>query len=180
MASYDFAPAGKDYPGPEPGDLILVENGYWTSRVIKWGQKFRYSPEAARYSHVAVVYDYEGSIVEALGGGVEKRHLSVYRDVPYYIVKVRAGELDRRQVIRFLDSVLAARWKYGYLTIASVALTLLTGMSLTFGRAQTAICSGLAASALVRCGEVFDVPPEQMTPAALARHFSIPIANDDR
>ncbi|MDP9476550.1 MAG: hypothetical protein M3R38_12855 [Actinomycetota bacterium] len=175
MASYDFAPAGEEVVAPEPGDLLLVENDYWTSRIIKFGQKLRYPPEAARYSHVAVFYDERGHIIEALGQGVEKRHVSVYSCVPYYVVRVGAGSGDRRQVIAFLDSVLGARWKYGYLTIASVALTLLTGMSLTFGKAQTAICSGLAASCLVRCGEIFDVPPEQMTPAALAKHFDVSI-----
>ena len=174
-ARYLYAPAGVESALPEPGDIILTHNPYWTSRIIRFGQRLRYDNAHAFYNHVAVAYDSQGTIVEALGHGVEKRHISVYEDTPYYVVKTGAGSGDRRQVVNFLDSVLEARCAYDYLTLASVALTLLTGFSVTFGRSQTAICSGLAASCLVRCGEIFPVPPEQVTPAGLAEHFGIPI-----
>lgn len=172
---YLFAPAGTEAATPEPGDLILTHNPYWTSRIIRFGQRLRYDRAHAFYNHVAVVYDSRGTIVEALGGGVEKRHISVYRDTPYYVVRVGAGSGDRRQVVNFLDAVLDAKWRYGFLTIASVALTLLSGYSVVFARSGTAICSGLAAEALTRCGEIFDKPPAFVIPADLARHFGVPI-----
>ena len=174
-ARYLYAPAGVESALPEPGDIVLTHNPYWTSRIIRFGQRLRYDKAHAFYNHVAVAYDSRGTIVEALGNGVVKRPISVYEDTPYYVIRVRAGSGDRRQVVNFLDAVLKARWRYGYLTIASVALTLLTGYSLVFARAGTAICSGLAAEALTRCGEVFEKPPAFMVPADLARHFGVPI-----
>ena len=179
MAEYLYAPAGTESHTPEPGDLILTHNPYWTSRIIRFGQRLRYPAEAAFYNHVAVAYDSRGTIVEALGGGVEKRHISAYEGTPYYVVKIGAGSGDRRQVVNFLDAVLEARWRYGYLTILSVALTLLTGYSLVFARSGTAICSGLASEALTRCGEVFEKPPAFMVPADLARHFGVPIGRGE-
>jgi hypothetical protein len=174
-ARVDYAPAGREAEAPELGDLILTHNPYWTSRIIRLGQRLRYDEAHAFYNHVAVVYDSQGSIVEALGGGVKKRHISVYEDTPYYVVRIGAGSGDRRQVVNFLDAVLEARWRYGFLTIASVALTLLSGYSVVFARSGTAICSGLAAEALTRCGEIFDKPPAFVIPADLARHFGVPL-----
>ncbi len=78
-------------------------------------------------------------------------------------------------MMAFADSVLNTddRTEYGWPTILSIILTLLTGSRLVFGMAGTAICSGFVAEALVRAGEIFDKPPSHMLPADLASHYEI-------
>ena len=73
----------------------------------------------------------------------------------------------------FAESVLSApyRTQYGWLTIASIVLTLLTNSKLVFGMVGTAICSGFVAQALVRTGIIFDKPPSNMMPADLAQKY---------
>lgn len=175
MARHFYAPAGTDATTFEPGDFLLTRGDYWSSRIIRLGQRFRFPKEFARYNHAALVLDSNGSIVEALGQGIVKRHVSEYRPKNYYLVKIEASDEDREQIVRYAESVLEARYRYGWLTIVSVGLSLLTGSSLVFARASTAICSGFVSDALVRAGYVFPKPPAFMVPADLAEFFDIPI-----
>ncbi len=175
MARYLFAPVGVESEIPEPGDFILTSGDYWSSKLIRWGQHLRFDAQFARYNHAALVIGHDGELAEALGQGVVESHVSKYRPEDYYVVKVGASEEDQEQIVRYAEAVLAARYRYGWLTIVSVTLTLLTGSSLVFGMAGTAICSGFVASGLVRAGYIFPVPPDHMTPADLADFFSVPI-----
>jgi hypothetical protein len=63
------------------------------------------------------------------------------------------------------------RTQYGWLTIASIILTLLTNSRIVFGMIGTAVCSGFVAEALVRTGIIFDKPPSHMMPADLAQKY---------
>lgn len=175
MASYLFAAVGVESDTPEPGDFILTRGDFVFSKLIRLGQRLRYSKAHARYNHAALVIGHDGELAEALGQGVVESHISKYRPENYFVVKVRASPEDQEQIVRYAEAVLAARYRYGWLTIVSVGLSLLTGSSLVFGRAGTAICSGFVASGLVRAGYIFPVPPEHMTPADLADFFSVPI-----
>ncbi|MDP9479522.1 MAG: hypothetical protein M3R38_28275 [Actinomycetota bacterium] len=177
MASYDFAPAGIGAAKPEPGDFLLTRGDYWSSKIIRLGQRLRYSKAHSYYNHAALVIDDQGGIAEALGDGVVKSYISKYQDSAYYLVKIEASEEDREQIVRYADSVLAARYWYGWLTIVSVGLSLLTGGSLVFARASTAICSGFVSDALVRAGYIFPKPSAFMIPADLAEYFDIPIGD---
>ena len=175
-ARYFYAPVGTDAAAFEPGDFILTRGDYWSSKLIRFGQSLKFPPGFARYNHAALVLDSDGSIAEALGQGVVKRHVSEYRPSNYYLVKIKASEEDREQIVRYAESVLRARYRYGWLTIVSVGLSLLTGSSLVFALASTAICSGFVADALVRAGYIFPKPSAFMVPADLARHFDIDLS----
>ncbi len=162
----------------QAGYFILTRSDHTVSKLIRAGQALRYrwtskpfgrlSPSqrrATHWNHAALVLDTTGRIAEALGGGVVERHLSKYTD-DYLVVKFWAEPLDREQIVAFARSVMAARWRYGYATIASLALVV-TGSRLAFERPGTAICSGFVAEALTRAGVIFPERPYRMMPADL-------------
>jgi hypothetical protein len=63
---------------------------------------------------------------------------------------------------------------YGWLTIVSVALTLLSTCKIGFGVDGQQICSALVARCLERIGEIFkENEPWHLTPADLAKHFDV-------
>jgi hypothetical protein len=117
----------------------------------------------------------EGDIAEALSNGVVRNHISRYTPPACYLVKINASDEDRSQMMALAEAVLTDcdRTEYGWLTILSIILTLLTGSKLVFGMVGTAICSGFVAEALVRAGEIFDKPPSHMMPADLAMHYNV-------
>ncbi|HYV56265.1 MAG TPA: hypothetical protein VE911_01915 [Candidatus Nitrosopolaris sp.] len=160
--------------GPRRGDFVLIHGGHWTSWLIQAGQALRYRGDSRRYTywnHAAIFSDDRGHIIEALGGGVVERHISVYDAADYHVVFLRMADLDRDQVVAFARH--CRDQDYGYLTIASLTLSLLTGLRLGFGVDGQEICSGLVARALERAGEIFAEEPWHATPAGLAKFYGI-------
>ena len=160
--------------GPRRGDFVLTHGSHWTSWLIQVGQALRYHGDCRRYTywnHAAIFSDDAGHIIEALGAGVVERHISVYDPADYHVVFLRMADLDRDQVVAF------ARYcrdqEYGYLTVASLVLSLVTGSRLTFGVDGQEICSGLVARALERAGEIFPEEPWHATPAGLAKFYGV-------
>ena len=88
---------------------------------------------------------------------------------------VRLGDLadrrDREQVVAFADWCRGE--KYDFVTIVSVAFTLLFGGKFDFGMDGETICSGLVARALERTNAIFDRTPSHMMPADLAWYFNV-------
>lgn len=76
-------------------------------------------------------------------------------------------------MLEFVESVLETRHRYGYLTIASIIVMLLTVSRIVIGRSSTAICSGMSSETLTRRGLIFPVPPSHMTPGMLGRKFRV-------
>jgi len=173
MTVVRFYESGEEIEGYEGGDFILTRGEYWTSKLIRFGQGLRTDKMYAWWNHAALVLNENGDIAEALSNGVVCNHISRYTSPACYLVKITASDEDRRQMTAFAESVLTSpdRTEYGWLTILSITLTLLTGSRLVFGVAGTAICSGFVAEALVRTGEIFDKPPSHMMPADLAKHY---------
>jgi hypothetical protein len=166
---------------PRPGDFVLTHGDHWTSRLIQAGQALRYHGDSRRYTywnHTAIFSNDTGHIIEALGAGVVERHISVYDPCDYHVVFLRMADLDRDQVVAF------ARYcrdqEYGYLTIASLALSLVSGSTVTFGVDGQEICSGLVARALERAGEIFPEEPWHATPAGLAKFYGVNPPSDSR
>jgi hypothetical protein len=166
--------AGEGVSRPQAGDFILTRDDYWFSRLVRVGQGLRFrGPERvyARWNHAAVVEDESGNLIEANDQGIVRTHLEWYRDVEYYYVRIEASAADRAQVTDF------ARWalgqRYGYLTLLSIAVALLTGGKLVLGLQGQYICSGLVARCLERAGYIFDKVPSEVMPADLARYFGV-------
>ena len=160
-----------------PGDFILTHSSGIYGALIRFGEAIRYwgqDKPFARWSHAAIFVNESGDIVEALGGGVQQRNISVYQPAEYVVVHLPQTTTsdDREQAIKFAAFCLNDR--YGWLTIVSIALCLLFGGKLGFGVDGQQICSGLVARCIERIGEIFhEGDPWHLMPADLAKHFDV-------
>ena len=158
-----------------PGDFILTHSSGIYGALIRFGEAIRYwGPDKpfARWSHAAIFANDSGDIVEALGGGVQLRNVSVYQPTEYVVVHLPQTTTpdDREQAIKF--AAFCLRDRYGWLTIVGIALCLLFGGKLSFGVDGQQICSGLVARCIERIGEIFhEGDPWHLMPADLAKHF---------
>lgn len=186
-----FAPvpraAVKRYgPGEEPqafegGDFILTHGKAWTSKLIRFGQRLRIhgaDRKYAHWNHAAIVRSESGELIEALGAGVLCTHISKYQPEEYHIVCTGASLEDRKQAVEFAEWAAGEgdngrRQRYGFLTIASIAYSLLTGGKFTFGFEGQAICSGLVARAMERTEAIFNRTPTHIMPADLAKYYEV-------
>lgn len=160
-----------------PGDFILTHNDAFAARLIRFGQSLRFhgaDRKYIRWNHAAMIVSADGRIIEALGGGVVENSLDKYAQTEYQLVKtdhVVDMPKDREQVVAF------ARWcldePYGWTTIVSIGLSMLTGLKFNFGFDGQCICSGLVARALERTRAIFTRTPSHITPADLAKYFQV-------
>jgi hypothetical protein len=155
------------------GDVVLVKSlpGALTSLSIRLGEWRHYgvSSPHAQWTHCAMVYDVSNQdaivIIEATGrGGVHTVFLDKYA-ARAEVVHTQVDGKDWDEVKRFLDSVLAERESYGWVTWFGLLLYDLTGTQVCLQRAGTLICSGLVCDALTRAGFVWRRPPFACTPA---------------
>jgi hypothetical protein len=173
-----FAP-GEEVVDPCPGDFILTHGNSWSSRMIRFGEKLRYwGPDRifTRWNHAAIFINEKGDIIEALGGGVQQRNISVYKETEYHVVHLEnVVDINRVHEVEFAKACLNDH--YGWLTIVSIALSLLTGSKLGFGVDGQEICSALVARCIERTGEIFPIDPWHIMPADLAKYFNVHPAN---
>lgn len=176
--SVERFPAGQDaVPGEyQPGDFILTRSDAFSGKLIRFGQWLRYSGDDRKYiwcNHAALIETAEGGLIEAVGNGVQRNHLSHYGPKEYVLVRVGSFVYpeDREQIVAF------AQWcldeEYGYMTIVSIALNMLTGGKFTFGVDGQSICSGMVARALERGNAIFQTTPSHIAPADLAKYFDV-------
>jgi len=169
-----FAP-GEEIVDPCPGDFILTHGTSWTSRMIRLGEELRYwgpDKQFTRWNHAAIFINHNGDIIEALGGGVQQRNISVYRQTEYHVIHIEnVVDLNRDHEVAFATACLNDH--YGWLTIISIAFALLTGSKLGFGVDGQEICSALVARCLERTGEIFPTDPWHIMPADLAKYFDV-------
>lgn len=179
---YERCQPGKEAINLKPGDFILTHGNAWTSKLIRIGQSLRFhghNRKYAHWNHAAIIITKSGEIIEALGAGIKKQHISKYRPEDYYLVRIKASSEDRRQVVNFAMHSLDQ--KYGFATIASIAISLTTGLKLSFGFDGEQICSGLVARAMERTWAIFNKTPSHITPADLARYYDVrPLTKTDR
>jgi hypothetical protein len=172
-----FAPG--EEAGPEhlqPGDFILTHGASFFSQLIRFGQRLRFHGKDARYAwwnHAALLVSPDGGLIEALGAGVQRSHLSKYRQTEYHLVKLGAlaDDGDREQAVAFATWSLGER--YAWFNIVSIAIGLILGGKFTFGFDGQAICSGLVARALERTDAIFNRSPSHIMPADLAKYFGV-------
>ena len=84
-----------------------------------------------------------------------------------------ADDHDVKAILSFADWVTEHRAHYGWFTIASLAFTMLTGAKFTFFIDGEFICSGFVARAMERTGAIFSRDPVHITPADLAKYYSV-------
>ena len=173
-----FAPGDEALPGDYyPGDFILTHGNHLSSRLIRFGQTIRFRGEDRKFtwwSHAALVRRKNGDLIEAINAGVIETNISRYKDTEYHLVhldETLADMRDREQAVRFAEASLGQ--EYGYVMIASITLSLLTGARFAFGCDGQSICSGLVARSLERSNAIFDRSPPHTLPADLAKMFKV-------
>jgi uncharacterized protein YycO len=162
--------------GPQAGDFILTHGNDLYGRLIRIGQALRFVGGDRKYTywnHAAIIVDEQGTLIEALGNGVCKTNISKYKPVEYHLVRLgtTADDFDRVESVRFAQWSLGE--KYGWLTIVSIAIGLLTGGRFTIGYEGQVICSGLVARAMERTSAIFNRNAEDMMPADLAKYYRV-------
>jgi hypothetical protein len=167
-----FPPAAAARPQDyQTGDFILTHSKGFVSSLIRFGQALRFTGRERGltwWSHAALIVSDDGALIEALGSGVQRSRLDKYLPTDFQLVRLQslASEDDRRQIVAYAEWALGQR--YGFLTILSISLSLLTGGKFTFGFDGQSICSGLVARALERTNAIFDRSPSHIMPADLA------------
>lgn len=157
-----------------PGDFILTHRKSFPSAVIAFGQALRFRGARrpfARWTHAALIVSPDGDLIEALGGGVERTHISRYLDVEYHVVRVDASNSEREHVVAYAQAMADRHEAYDWWEIASLGLQLLTSGRFTLTVENHAICSGLIATALERTGAIFPRMAASMMPADLAFYY---------
>jgi len=173
-STYKIYAAGEDPKQYVPGDFILVSTKGVLAKLIRFGQFIRYHGKMkpfSRWNHAAMIIGEDGTIVEAVGRGVITSNISEYVDVEYYYVTTKLNKQSRDQTVSACKSFI--KDKYGFFTIVSITLDLITGIKLQFTNSNTMICSAVVAQSLWAGGVIFDRNPYQMMPADLAASFNI-------
>lgn len=126
----------------------------------------------SHWNHVALRLP-DGSLVEAVGQGIRPAPGDKYDHGDYDQFTIPLGESEERDVVAYAQAMVARHERYGFLTIATIALALLTGFRLVVELDGTLICSEFAARALEHGGLIFDrdaalISPEDLRRQALA------------
>ncbi len=174
-------------PGEMPsewhvGDYMLVSAGVWkdgkrgrvplVSQMIQFGQSLRFRGQDAIFAHWNhAVWVSDGELIEALGHGVTASPYDKYKDVEFHVVHSNLNEVERSDADAFVRYEMQVHARYGFVTIVSIGLSLLTGLKFTFGTPGTSICSGLVAAALA--ANQWREDPSHVMPADLAKYADI-------
>ena len=175
-----YYPVGVEATSFNPGDFILVETDGIPAKIIRFGQWVRYHgamKKFAKWNHAALIVSAEGDLIEARPTDVSRKNISEYTNCPVYVVSTRLNKQSQDQAIAAAESFLNDG--YGWLTILSIVLQLLTGVKFQVSFGNKVICSGLVAMSLWAGGIIFNDNPFQMMPADLAAAFNMTrIPND--
>lgn len=175
------AAAGGTEPAPvplRPGDLLLTRSHGTIGSLIRFGERIRYhgwwnalrhgaahlvgaaaEPELddpAWCNHVAV-YVGDGMLIEALAAGLTLTRADKYAPGDYRIARLEAadravGPFERQNAVAYARAQLARHSRYGWLSIASIVLQLLTPLRLDVSWDGAVICSAFAAQCWEHAG----------------------------
>lgn len=169
-----------------PGDVILTHSPHSLfGSLIRFGEKLRYRSEEDEpytwFNHAALVVSpaprtRKPRVAEALGNGIKISPASKYGPEWFAYIDVDASQPDRQQIVEFAEREAHLHAEYGYLQIASIAMSLIAGGRLTVGMDGSEICSALVAKALRGAGYWWErdgriVDETYLTPADLAASF---------
>jgi len=172
--NYEHFPVGVKATNFQPGDFILVETGGIAAKTIRLGQLIRYHGRMkpfAKWNHAAIITDVDGTLIEARPTDVTRANISEYTNFSVYVVHTNLDEQSQKQTIAAAESFLND--KYGWITILSIMVQLLTGIKVQISFGNSIICSALVAQSLWAAGVIFSDNTYQMMPADLAAAFNI-------
>ncbi|MGH8901299.1 MAG: hypothetical protein ACRDYA_06350 [Egibacteraceae bacterium] len=180
-AAVDYFRPGEEADQFERGDFILTHSSTWAGTFIRFGQRLRIHGEDRKYAywnHAAIVVSGSGDLIESLGVGVSRTHISKYKPAEYQLVCTGASPEDRKQAVAFAEWAAGdgqgnGRQRYDFLTIASLAYSLLSGGKFTLCMEGHMICSCLVARAMERTGVIYNRGATHIMPADLAKYYQV-------
>lgn len=164
----------------EPGDLVFCHSKGFVGAGIRLAEKFRRDwhdaseKPGSNWNHVAVLEECSGpktqpklwTVLQAQGRGVTRASLdSVAPRGQFDIVRLPSGACAG-SVVRFMRAQVGA--KYGFVTVASILLTLFTPRFFNVMKPGTWICSAVAGESMRFGGwlknwpDVYEVTPAQL------------------
>jgi hypothetical protein len=166
------------------GDYLLVSAGVWKdgqrgkvpigSRLIQWGESLRFRGDRQAYAHWNhAVWVSEGCLIEVAGAKIVVSPYEKYRHIEFTVVHSNLTPDQRADADAFVRWALEEDRPFGFLTLTSISLSLLTGLKYSFGTPGTLICSGLVAAALA--APEWRANPSHVMPADLAEYADVRI-----
>ena len=160
----------------QPGDVFWVEQHDFVSWAIRFAQRVKYHGNpCAAWNHCGLVVGFNGEISEADPTGMALGNLTEYGGVqmairrpPYQQPWEDSGQLmpgGATMAVTASQELVEKHEKYGFLSILSVSLALLTGTKLRLGVSGHQICSGAVSYALTRANIDMGDDEEWNTPA---------------
>ena len=181
-----------------PGDLLLTHSKGFVGALIRFGENVRYHgwrhafavalgivPEDRSdpcwANHVAV-YVGNGQVIEALGRGLQLSSIEKYElpgahncaatpciVAPLELVQPGVLPIERKSLVDFAREQLARHDRYGWLSIASIVLQLLTPSKLDVSYDGALICSAFGGQCWEHAGVILPTRSSLTTmPADLA------------
>jgi hypothetical protein len=155
-----------------PGDVILVQGSGFVDNLIRFGQREEQhgwiyafknvgkrevdATEPTSVAHCAV-YVGNGNLIEALAGGLTLSRSDKYDNEPHLVARLAdafpevTGE-GRERLITFAHEALKRHDKYGWLSIASIIVQMVTPVGLDISWDGAIICSAFAAQCWEHAG----------------------------
>ena len=143
-----------------PGDFIVTHGNGFVDSLIRLMTR-------SRWNHAALITASDGTLIEALGTGLTRDNISKYRRRDYFVVRLELDAEDRQQVVAYADAMLKRHPQYGFWTIATIALRILTKMRFIIKKDGTFICSEFVARSLAQGGRIWFEDTSLITPADL-------------
>jgi uncharacterized protein YycO len=161
------------------GDIFVVQSRHPFDRLIRVAQHRKFPSLDSSWTHCGIIVDACGGTIEAVWNGVEYGNVHNYPSAKVFSVFdvgpfnfdtdfVRThGYLDvQAEIVRWAERRVGLR--YGFATIASIAIAVAIDLPYRFEHQGTYICSGLVASALASAGIDLGDNPEWTMPAQIA------------
>lgn len=186
-------------PELRPGDILLTRSPGIIGALIRYGERVRYSgwpaslAWAARrtvgvarpdsrddpwWVNHAAVYVGDGQIIEALAAGLTISPAAKYDPsrlvvVPLAQLRPDVTDTDRARAVAYAHRQLAAHDRYGWLSIASIVLQLVTPLRLDLSYDGALICSAFAGYCLMTAGVVLPTLSALTTMPADLAHMAL-------
>jgi hypothetical protein len=159
----------------QPGDLILVATDDLFAKIIRFGERLRMHGDDkvfTRVNHAMIALgDGTGTVVEMIGGGGTVTPLAHYQHLSYAVINTTATDAQHALAVK------VARWytgvDYGFPSVASDALYLLTGIPLALTIGQSVVCSAMATATQRPLGLIPSKADIAVLPSDLAQWYDV-------
>ena len=153
---------------PLPGDVIFAHGKGFIARAIQFGELLRWK-RGRRWNHAAIVAEVRPGqvrVIQAEGHGVTSTWMRSVAEVGSVVELVPCPAADWQRVVEFAEAQIHD--DYGFLSILSIAISIVAPWFLTIRQPGTWVCSALAGECLRAGGWLHDWPDVyQVSPAQL-------------